>query len=108
MTGDDDGVGLKHKGGGYYDLPDGRSIKGRVQAEQALTVLQLKRALSSGSSYRQEIARRAGIGYGGERDIYTVAGYQSQYGEIPFSYYWSLYDRNEIAGRVVDLSLIHI
>ena len=104
MTGDDDdGVGLKHKGGGYYDLPDGRSIKGRVQAEQALTVLQLKRALSSGSSYRQEIARRAGIGYKGERDIYTVAGYQSQYGEIPFSYYWSLYDRNEIAGRVVDM-----
>ena len=37
MMGDDDG-GLKYKGGGYYDLPDGRSIKGEAQAQKALTL----------------------------------------------------------------------
>lgn len=51
---------------------------------------------------RSRFLSRAGLQYGGKRDVYEVAGY------IPlekddFDYYWGLYTRGDIAGRIVDM-----
>ena len=94
--------GLTYKKGGHYELPNGEVIKGRVPAEKALQELKLKNVLQSAMTGRQEITRRAGVGYKGERDIYTVAGY-TQPGKEDFELFWGLYERNEIAGRIIDM-----
>lgn len=49
---------------------------------------------------RLEFARRAGLQYGGSRDVYKVAGYTRDPG---FEDYWSYYDRHPIAGRIIDM-----
>lgn len=58
-------------------------------------------ALSSAAVGRMNFARRAGLQYGNERDVYKVAGYVMP-GSESFDDYWSLYDRDALAGRIVD------
>lgn len=44
----------------------------------------------------------AGKQYGGERDIYGVAGYVPA-DAVLFSHYWGMYTRGDVAGRIVDM-----
>lgn len=50
----------------------------------------------------QRMASSAGLQYGGRRDIYGTAGYIMP-GSEQFSDYWGLYERGEVAGRIVDM-----
>lgn len=55
---------------------------------------------------RIRFARRAGFQYAGKRDVYEVAGYPSESdleGRTAYDYYWSRYERQDIAGRLVDM-----
>lgn len=52
---------------------------------------------------RIRFARRAGLQYGTERNVYKVAGYVSE-GSLRFSDYKSKYERQDIAGRIVDMA----
>lgn len=58
--------------------------------------------LSSLRVDRLRFARKAGLQFAGERDIYTAAGYLAE-SRITFDHYWSLYERNPVAGRLVDM-----
>lgn len=47
-------------------------------------------------------SRLAGMQFGGNRDIYAVAGYPAE-GQVKFEHYWGLYNRDGIGGRIVDM-----
>jgi len=49
---------------------------------------------------RLEFANRLGLQYGGSRDVYTAAGYPKT---IRFNDYLALYERDPLAGRVIDM-----
>ena len=49
-----------------------------------------------------EWARKAGLQYQGKRDVFASAGYLRS-GTEHFDDYWSLFVRNEIAARIVEL-----
>lgn len=51
---------------------------------------------------RSVFARKAGMQFGGKRDIYQAAGYPAQ-DKIEFAHYWGLYRRNELASRIIEL-----
>ncbi len=93
---------MKSLGGGCYRLPNGRMVRGKAKAEAAQKGVELA-AFASDLTRRIDFARRAGIQYGGDRDVYTVAGYIKP-GTERFEDYFALYDRNEIAGRVIDMA----
>lgn len=57
------------------------------------------RAFSSLLSERSQFAASMGFQFGGNRDIYTELGYPQQ---LTFEDYWARYDRDGLAGRVVD------
>jgi len=56
----------------------------------------------SGLMGRMRMLGRAGLQYGGKRDVYQVAGYVDR-GADTFDHYWGLYERGDIAGRIVDM-----
>lgn len=95
-----------YEGGGWYTLPDGSRMRGRDavlshyqgQAE-AGDAHQHNRTLVG----RQRFVRKAGLQYGGARDVYTVAGYIPE-GDLDWEHYWSRYERQDIAGRIVDMA----
>ncbi len=89
---------IVYNGGGWYDVPGlDHPVKGRVAARRALT-----QQVNVTSPSRSNLLRRAGYQYRGERDVYTTAGYVAE-DEDDFDYYWSLYQRNPIAGRIIDM-----
>lgn len=49
---------------------------------------------------RAMLARRAGVQFEGERDLYRVLGYKAK---LDFDDYRALYDRGDIAARIVDM-----
>lgn len=51
---------------------------------------------------RMRFARKAGLQYGGKRDVYEVAGYVPE-DELTFQHFWSRYRRDPVAGRIVDM-----
>jgi uncharacterized protein len=51
---------------------------------------------------RMRMLEKAGLQYGGKRDVYQVAGYVAP-GQDTFDHYWGLYTRGDIAGRIVDM-----
>lgn len=88
-------AGIEARGGGWYRLPNGESVRGKSQALSAVN--------SSGDALtieRLDFARRAGLQYGGSRDVYKVAGYKK---EPTYEDYWSYHDRHPIAGRIIDM-----
>ena len=52
---------------------------------------------------RSRFAQKAGLQYGGKRNIFKTAGYVKE-GQEKFEDYWSLYQRGDIAGRIVDMA----
>jgi hypothetical protein len=87
-------------GKGWYDV-GGRKVRGRTNA---LAAARNGGARNSDANTftldRLDFARRAGLQYSGERDVYKVAGYKKQ---PTYEDYWSYYDRHPIASRIVDL-----
>jgi uncharacterized protein len=51
---------------------------------------------------RMRLANKAGIQFGGKRDVYAVAGYLPD-DAVTFDHFWSLYKRGDVAGRIVDM-----
>lgn len=49
---------------------------------------------------RERFMARLGMQYGSKRDIYAVAGYPKS---LTFDDYWALYERGDVAGRIVDM-----
>lgn len=56
-------------------------------------------AMESWLSDRRALATELGLSYQGERDLYTELGYPK---ELDFTHYWSRYDRDGLAQRVID------
>lgn len=57
-------------------------------------------ALASAIVGRATLAARLGKQFSGKRDLYETLGYKR---ELRFDDYWALYDRQDIAGRIVDM-----
>jgi len=66
-------------------------VQEQVQAE-------VLRVLSSISD-RMALAAKTGVAFGGARDYYSILGYQRK---IEFEDYYGKYDRQDIAGRIVE------
>ncbi len=62
----------------------------------------LRAALASALEGRRKLAKLAGLQYGGDRDVYAAAGYLAD-SAVTFEHYWSIYQRQDIAGRIVDI-----
>lgn len=73
-------VAVSRRGGGKLDATALNNLLGRSRFMQRL----------------------AGIQYGGNRDIYKVAGYPAQ-DKITFGHFWGLFTRGDVAGRIVDM-----
>ncbi len=93
---------LRERGNGWWELPSGEKVHGRNLADTRLALLH---AGGDGPSLtgRLRFLKQAGIQYQGQRDIYTTAGYTQQ-GAENFDLYWALYERDPVAGRVVDMA----
>lgn len=72
------------------------------QVDKLLAEVRRKTTLQVFSDIRDRasIASRAGIGFGGDRDIWEALGYRE---DLEYEDYRALYDRQDIAGKVVDL-----
>jgi len=77
-----------------------KKTRGKKQSVQARNEQAL--ALMSDLMGRYRLAKRAGLQYGGRRDIYEVAGYVTE-GQIEFEHYFSIYERGDIGGRIVEM-----
>lgn len=97
------------RGGGWYRLPNGEKIRGMDALmkyyEETPRNGNAQQGLGDWDSTRVNrlrFARKAGLQYGNVRDVYTVAGYIPE-GDLDFDHYWSRYERQHIAGRIVDM-----
>jgi hypothetical protein len=86
-------------GKGWYDV-GGRKVRGRDNALRAARNGASNSEADTFTLDRLDFSRRAGFQFGGDRDIYEVAGYKK---EPKYEDYWSYYDRHPIASRIVDL-----
>jgi hypothetical protein len=91
---------VEARGGGWYKLPDGSKVRGKALALARAD--ELATGQSTTSVGRLRFLRDAGLQYRGVRDIYTTAGYVQQ-GDETFDHYWALYERDPVAGRIVDM-----
>lgn len=80
--------------------PRGRKPSGNKQAQNARAAV--LNSISGRMDFLQRLASQAGIQYSGKRDVYSTAGYIRP-GSEKFEDYWGLYQRGEVAGRLVDL-----
>jgi phage-related protein (TIGR01555 family) len=64
--------------------------------------LALQNSIAGRTQFLSRLASQAGIQYSGKRDIYSTAGYLKP-GSEKFEDYWGLYERGEVAGRIVDM-----
>lgn len=93
--------GVEYRDGGWYELPSGEKVRG---ASTALNRVNGDRqAVQSLKTDRLRAFRKAGFQYGGERDIWTVAGYPEEQ-NLDAHHYYQRYDRQHIAGRLVDMA----
>lgn len=53
---------------------------------------------------RASLASKAGVGFGGKRDIWEAAGYKQ---ELTWDDYYGMYERQDIAGKIVDMPAVH-
>lgn len=88
--------GIKSRGGGWFELPGGEKVRGRAGLAAALM------ADKPTMTGRLNFLRQAGLQFQGLRDVYTTAGYVKQ-GKETFDNYWSRYERDPVAGRIVDM-----
>jgi hypothetical protein len=87
---------VRYKGGGWYELPDGKKVRGSENLPAPLATQ------ASTLSDRLRFIRRAGFQYQNIRDVYTTAGYVQE-GKETFEHFWSLYERDPTAGRIIDM-----
>lgn len=101
--------GVEERGGGWYELPSGEKVRGARNTLQRLgggrsngrgrqtEIVQLSHL----DPERVDFARKAGLQYDGDRDIREVAGYKR---DLTVEDYFARYDRQDIAGRLVDMA----
>src|SRR5437870_2036417 len=65
-------------------------------------ILALQNNIAGRTQFLNRLASQAGVQYSGKRDIYSTAGYIKP-GTERFEDYWGLYERGEVAGRIVDM-----
>lgn len=89
---------------GTYETPGGLRVRGLDNAVAAVNggSPRAHQHRSSDRVNRLRFARKAGLQYDNERDVYTVAGYVQE-DNLDFDHYWSRYQRQDIAGRIVDM-----
>ncbi len=90
-------------GGGWYRTPKGEKVQGKDNFIAAL----MEDAVPTGTALqgltgRMNFLRQAGLQYRGARDVYASAGYVLE-GKETFDVYKSLYERDPVAGRIVDM-----
>lgn len=78
---------------------DGIKMPKLVTKKQAAEFI--RRAYQSHVLQRFEFLQRAGLQYGGKRDIWETAGYEKA---PTFDHYWNMYKRDAIGGRIVDMA----
>lgn len=95
--------GTTYLGGGWYRTPAGEKVQGKDNFIAALMVdaAPVGTALQ-GLTGRMNFLRQAGLQYKGARDVFASAGY-IQEGTETFDHYKSLYERDPVAGRIVDM-----
>lgn len=76
------------------------SEKGRKPAQSGDGKVKRQLATLTDLLRRQSFLAKLGAQYGDKRDIYAVAGYPK---ELTFDHYWAMYERGDVAGRVVDM-----
>lgn len=92
------------RGSGWYRV-DGKTVRGLDAVAQQLAGngnAAANESLAQAQADRLRFVRRAGLQYTGERDVYKVAGYL-QDTELKFEHYMSRYQRQAVAGRIVDM-----
>lgn len=95
--------GSLYLGGGWYRTPGGQKVQGKDNIITALMADVTKHATAlQGLSGRMNFLRQAGLQYKGARDVYASAGYITE-GAETFDHYKSLYERDPVAGRIVDM-----
>ncbi len=91
------------RGGGWYELPGGVKVRGReivAALSEAANIMQYS-GNEGTLSGRFRFLRQAGLQYKGLRDVYSAAGYVPE-GSESFDHYWALYERDPVAGAIVD------
>ena len=71
--------------------------KKQINSEKGLALLQRSQELLS----RASLARKMGWQYEGDRKLYEALGYPTEK-ELTFSYYFSKYERQDIASAIID------
>ncbi|KKN42776.1 hypothetical protein LCGC14_0709860 [marine sediment metagenome] len=89
--------GTKYLGGGWYMTPTGNKVQGKDALITAMA--NLPTDMTTG---RFSFLRKAGLQYQGARDVYASAGYIKE-GTENFDHYKALYERDPVAGRIVDM-----
>ena len=94
----------KYRGGGWYEMANGQKVRGHERLVETMVVDTLAAAnlFPSTTPGRLRMLRQAGLQYKGIRDVYSSAGYVQE-GAETFDHYWSLYERDPVAGRIVDM-----
>lgn len=101
---------IKPLGGGWYQLPSGEKTRGKAvalalveeqQKSKHMAVAERMVAMSDLVS-RLRFLQQAGLQYKANRDIYETAGYIAE-GQETFDNYWGRYERDPVAGRIVDM-----
>jgi hypothetical protein len=75
----------------------------RLPAKPTVKSLSTKLAAMSHTLGRMRMLQKAGLQYGGKRDLFAAAGY-IPVGQIKFEDYYGLYRRGDVAGRIVDMA----
>lgn len=79
------------------------SVQAARRAAEATPATSRAQKLAANNFGRMRMLRMmAGVQFGGRRDIYQAAGYIPQDAE-KFEDYWGLYQRGDVAGRIVDM-----
>jgi hypothetical protein len=72
----------------------------RLSREDQVATLGRWLAANSSTLHRLDAARSHGMQYSENRDLYVVAGYPRT---LSYTDFWALYDRDPIAGRIIDM-----
>jgi len=87
------------RGKGWYDVA-GTKVRGYQNAVRASQNGAHNSEAEAFTLQRLDFLRTAGIQYGGDRDVYKVAGYKKH---PTLDDYWGYYDRHPIAAKIIDM-----
>jgi len=95
--------GITNRGGGWFELPTGHKVRGEENAIATMQIARTQAMMASTEVGRMRFLQKAGLQYGGKRDVYKTAGYIPP-GQETYEDYYALYERDPLGGRIVDLA----